>query len=176
MKKIFSCLLCLMLFLAVLVNAGWMEERGFYSVVDEAYQVVTPLVKTSSNVLTKLFSTDDVKIEFSDDDYIRLHRAFFKDSEGNWYYFDYANLATDLNTMVPYGNIGEYQKLDTNWPNKLTLKVSVGMIRITDMSQPVLHRTLWSKFGQIWTGKYQTKLMTYSEYLANYYGKYCYLS
>lgn len=176
MQKVLSFVLCLMLFLAVMVNAGWMEERGFYGVVDEAYQIITPVTRTVTNALTKLFVVDDVKLDLSDDDVIRLHRAFFEDSEGNWYYCDYVNLVTDLNTMVPWGVIGDYQIVDTNWPNKLKLKVTIYTIRIADMSLKPLHRTLWTKVGQVWTGRYQTKVMKYSEYLEDYYGKYCNLS
>ncbi len=166
MQKILSFTLCLMLFLAVLVNVGWVNEGGFYGVANDVYDVVVPVTKIVSNSITSVLKIDTSPMNFGRNDSVVLLRGIFKGNSGDWYYGDFVWSPKEVYEMFPTVYL-----VNTDYPNKLTPYFNAGTYQLRDKSLPLFKRTVWFYYAasNYTNGYYYIKEMTYGEYLDNFY-------
>lgn len=177
MKKIGVFFLGMLVVMAVLVNMGWIKEQGLFGVTDSVYSSITPVVKKVTDTITDIFAEDT--IEFEDGEMVVVNRIRFKDSAGVSYYCDIlgkvdfsAEDSSHWNTLgQQLDPMGEWEICDTNYSGELSIKTNFFMIRIVDESLKFPNNVFWWKTGPLATGKCETKVMLYSEYVENYKGK-----
>ena len=152
MQKVVIILLCLMVVLALLVSMGLVQERGYFSAVEQLYDKVQPIFNMTEAVFNSVFPSKNLLLE--DDDYCQVTRFHFSYND-TAYYCD----VIDLVAKAFWSKNGKAYIVDHNYSAQLNLD-KFGMRNVISCEGVVLYDRILFFAGS----SREFRQMTYREY------------